>query len=92
MNLIIDYLPENPEKVEKDTSKVFLLIVGLVIVVLFLFLTFENIDEENSTPSSPFHASICQVQGKTLDGIDITEIAHLAYQTEIWIKQNILEI
>jgi hypothetical protein len=92
MKFIIDYPQENPVKIEKDTSKVFLLIVGLVIVVLFLFLTFENIDEESSTPSSPFHASICRVQGKTLDGIDITEIATLSYQTGIWIKQSILEI
>lgn len=79
-------------KIERDTSKVFLLIIGIVIVVLFLFLTFENIDEESSTPSSPFQASICQVQEKALDGCDITEIATLAYQTEIWISHNILEI
>ena len=92
MNLVFGYRRENPMKMEKDTSKVFLLIVGLVIVVLFLFLTFENIDEESSTPSSPFQASICQVQEKTLDRSDISEIATLSYQTGIWIKQNILEI
>ena len=92
MNLVFGYRRENPVKIEKDTSKLFLLIVGLVIVVLFLFLTFENIDEESSIPSSPFQASICRVQEKTLDGIDITEIATLSYQTGNWIEQNILEI
>ncbi len=92
MNLVFGYRRENQMNMEKDTSKVFLLIVGIVIVVLFLFLTFENIDEESSTPSSPFQASICQVQEKTLDRCDITEIATLAYQTETWISHNILEI
>ena len=92
MKFTIDYPQENPMKIEKDTSKVFLLIVGIVIVVLFLFLTFENIDEESSTPSSPFQASICRVQGNTLDKFDITEITTLSYQSGMWIKQNILEI
>jgi hypothetical protein len=92
MNFVFGYQRENPVKIEKDTSKLFLLIVGLVIVVLFLFLTFENIDEESSTPSSPFQASICQIQEKALDRFDVAEIATSAYQTEIWIEQNILEI
>lgn len=92
MSLVFGYRRENPMKMEKDTSKLFLLIVGIVIVVLFLFLTFENIDEESSSPSSPFQASICRVQGKMLDRFDVTEIATLAYQTKIWIKQNILDI
>jgi len=92
MNLVFGYQRENPVKMEKDTSKVFLFIVGIVIVVLFLFLTFENLDEESSTPTSPFQASICQVQGKMLDRFDITEITTLSNQTGIWIKQNILEI
>ncbi len=92
MNLVFGYRRVNRVKIERDTSNVFLLIVGIVIVVLFLFLTFDNIDEESSSPSSPFQASICQVQGKMLDRLDINEIATLSYQTRIWITQNILEI
>lgn len=83
MNFIFGYQREVQVKIVKETSKLFLLAIGILIVVLFLFVTFKNIDEESTAPSSPFHASTSNIQGKTLHILDLPEMIICTYRSGI---------
>jgi len=83
MNFIFGYQREDQVKVEKETPKLFLLAIGILIVILFLFVSFENIYEESSTPSSPFQASASTIQGQTLPKPDLPEMINFAYLSGI---------
>jgi hypothetical protein len=57
MYLIFGYQREVPVKIEGKTSKITLVILGILVVLLSIFLSFENLDEETSIPASTFEAS-----------------------------------
>lgn len=57
MYLIFGYQREVPVKMERETSKITLVILGILVVLLSIFLSFENLDEEKSIPASIFEAS-----------------------------------
>ncbi len=55
-----------PVKLEKDTSKIFLLIIGILIVALFLFLTFENLDQEDVSSTANIASGLGKVEHQTI--------------------------
>jgi YbbR domain-containing protein len=69
MHFIFGYEREVQVKIERETSKVLLLGFAILLVILFLFLTFENIDEENLTPSSSFNVASFSTKSVTETGI-----------------------
>ncbi len=46
MHFIFGYAREVPVKIERETSKLALVALAILIVVLLIFLTFEDIDED----------------------------------------------
>jgi len=56
MHFIFGYTREVPVKIKKETSKLALVGLAIVIVLLFIFLTFEDIDEEIRASDLIFHA------------------------------------
>jgi hypothetical protein len=75
MHFIFGYEREVQVKIKRETSKVVLLGIAILVVLLFLFLTFENINEENFSPSSSFNVASSSAKGgiKT-DVVDRFEI------------------
>jgi len=69
MHFIFGYEREVQVKIEREPSKVLLFGIAILLVILFLFLTFENIDEENLTPSSSFKIASCSARSVTQIGI-----------------------
>ena len=55
-----------PVKMEKDTSRIFLLIIGILIVALFLFLTFENLGEEDVSSTANIASGMGKVEHQTI--------------------------
>ena len=45
MHFIFGYLREVPVKIERETSTATLIVIGILVVLLFIFLSFEDIDE-----------------------------------------------
>ena len=81
MNFIFGYQREVQVKIRKETSKLFLLAIGILIVVLFLFVSFENMYEESNPPESPFHATAGAIHGKTLHNLDLPEMIICTYRS-----------
>jgi hypothetical protein len=54
MHFIFGYQKEVPVKIEGKTSKIALLLLGILVVLLFIFLTFENLDKDPSISPSIF--------------------------------------
>jgi hypothetical protein len=48
MHFIFGYQREVPVKIEGKTSRIALLLLGILVVLLFIFLTFENLDKDTS--------------------------------------------
>ena len=75
MHFIFGHEREVQVKIERETSKVLLFGIAILLVLLFLFLTFENVDEENLTPSSSFNVASCStkdvIQTSNLDRFEI---------------------
>jgi hypothetical protein len=51
MHFILGYQREVPVEIEGKTSKIAFLLLGILVVLLFIFLTFENLDKDK--PISP---------------------------------------
>ena len=81
MNFIFGYQREVQVKIRKETSKLFLLAIGILIVILFLFVTFDNVYEENNTPEYPFQANTSVIHGKTLHILDLPEMIICTYRS-----------
>jgi hypothetical protein len=81
MNFIFGYQREVQVKIRKETSKLFLLAIGVLIVILFLFITFDNMYEENNTPEYPFQANTSVIHGKTLHILDLPEMIICTYRS-----------
>ena len=56
MNFIFGYSREVPVKIERQTPKLALVGLAILIVVLFIFLTFEDIDDQISVSNLVFNA------------------------------------
>jgi hypothetical protein len=56
MTLIFGYCREVPMKIERKTSKLALFGLAILIVALFVFLSFENLDEQILSTDLVFHA------------------------------------
>ena len=69
MHFIFGHQREVQVKIEREMSKVFLFGIAILLVLLFLFLTFENVDEENLTPSSSFNVASFSTKSVTETGI-----------------------
>ena len=65
MHFIFGYLREVPVNMERETSKLALVGLAILIVVLLIFLTFEDIDEEIRASDLIFRApsSLIQIAG-----------------------------
>lgn len=63
MHFIFGYEREIQMKIKRETPKAVLLGIAILVVLLFLFLTFENIDEENFSPSSSFNVASSSAKG-----------------------------
>jgi hypothetical protein len=83
MNFIFGYQREVQVKIRRETPKLFLLAIGVLIVILFLFVTFDNMYEENNTPEYPFQANTGVIHGKTLHNLDLPEIIIHTYESGI---------
>jgi hypothetical protein len=83
MDFIFGYQREVQVKIRKETSKLFLLAIGVLIVIFFLFVTFDNMYEENNTPEYPFQASTGAIHGKTLHKLDLPEMIICTYRSGI---------
>ena len=57
MHFIFGYAREVPVKMEKETSLVALITVAILVVLLFIFLSFEDIDGETISSYLSFQAS-----------------------------------
>jgi hypothetical protein len=56
MYYIFGYTKEVPVKIERDTSRIILLGIAVLVVLLFVFLSFEDIDGETLGSYLSFHA------------------------------------
>ncbi|NIM99541.1 MAG: hypothetical protein GTO24_16160, partial [candidate division Zixibacteria bacterium] len=56
MHFIFGICREVPVKIERETSKLALIGLAILIVALFVFLTFENLDEQVPRTDLIFHA------------------------------------
>jgi hypothetical protein len=56
MHFIFGICREVPVKIERETSKLALIGLAILIVALFVFLTFENLDEQAPPTDLIFHA------------------------------------
>ena len=59
MQFIFGYQREVPVKVKRKTSKIALVGLALLIILLLIFLSFENLDGEILASQSIFDSSIC---------------------------------
>jgi len=62
MHFIFGYLRETPVKIERETSKATLVVIAILVVLLVIFLSFENIDGETLSFYLSFHAPSGSVQ------------------------------
>ena len=54
MHFIFGYQKEVPVEIEGKRSKIALMFLGIIVVLLFIFLTFENLDKDTSISPSIF--------------------------------------
>lgn len=59
MQFIFGYQREVPVKVKRKTSKIALVGLALLVILLLIFLSFENLDGEILTSQSIFDSSVC---------------------------------
>ncbi len=57
MHFIFGYQREAPVKVKRKTSKVVLVGLALLIILLLIFLSFENLEKDTSIPRTIFDPS-----------------------------------
>jgi len=57
MHFIFGYQREVPVKVKRNPSKTGLVGLALLIILLLIFLSFENLDEDSSIPPTIFERS-----------------------------------
>ncbi len=69
MHFIFGYTREVPVKIERETSKLALVGLAILIVVLFIFLTFEDIDEEIRASDLVFHTPSNPIQMAGVDNV-----------------------
>ncbi len=62
MHFIFGYSREVPVKIEKETSIATLIAIAVLVVLLFIFLSFENIDEKIRASDLIFHAPSSSIQ------------------------------
>ncbi|MCK4223935.1 MAG: hypothetical protein KAX39_02065 [candidate division Zixibacteria bacterium] len=62
MHFIFGYTREVPVKIEREASKLALVGLAILIVLLFIFLTFEDIDEEIRASDLIFRAPSNSIQ------------------------------
>jgi hypothetical protein len=70
MHFIFGYLGEVPEKIERETSKAALVGIAILVVFLFIFLSFEDIDGETLSSYQSFQTSSGLVQSGGMDPMD----------------------
>jgi hypothetical protein len=62
MHFIFGYQREVPVKIERETSKIILFGIAILVVFLFLFLTFEDLDEDNFITPPSFNIASCSAK------------------------------
>jgi len=80
MYFIFGYLREVPVKFEKKTSIASLIAIAVLVVLLFIFLSFEDVDEPTRSSYLTFNASSCSSQ------MDVN--GELGIESETDIEQN----
>jgi hypothetical protein len=83
MNFIFGYQREVQVKIRRETPKLFLLAIGILIVILFLFATFDNMYEENNPQEFPFQANVGAIHGMTIHNLDLPEMIIHTYVSVI---------
>lgn len=63
-----DHSHEVPVKIERNASKVVLLAVAIVVMLLVIFLSFENVDGATVTAYLSFDAPAGSMEANTVDG------------------------
>jgi hypothetical protein len=69
MHFIFGYQREVPVKIEREASQIILFGIAILVVFLFLFLTFENLDEDDFTTPSSFNIAWRTVKAGTQVGV-----------------------
>ena len=76
MHFIFGYLREAPVKIERETSKATLVVIAILVVFLFIFLSFEDIDGKPLVSYRSFHAPSGSVQTGGADKLEIDSETH----------------
>jgi hypothetical protein len=79
MHFIFGYQREIPVEIEKNTSKTGLVFLGILVVLLFIFLSFENLAKDTSIPPSIFEKS--PSLDKPSEPAEVEEIEFEKYRT-----------
>ena len=81
MHFIFGYQRESQVKIEEKVSKTALVVLAVLIISLFIFLSFENLSEEAKTSPVIFNGlTYFAWQGLTIDGI------------QSWVKGGLSEL
>jgi|GEM_PF-4723889 len=76
MHFILGYYREVPVKIERETPKVVLVGIAILVVLLFIFLSFEDIDGETLSSYLSFHAPSGSAQTGGADKLEIDSETH----------------
>ncbi len=76
MHFIFGYLREVPVKIEKKTPKAVLVGIAILVALLFIFLSFEDIDGETISSYQSSQTSSSLVQSSGMDNFEIDSKIH----------------
>ncbi len=79
MYFIFGYAKEVTEKIERDTSKIVLLGIAVLVVLLVVFLSFENIDGEPLESYLSFHS-----QSGSAQMLDVDNGLKVEWEQHFW--------